>query len=663
VARSAVPTPLDDRRTVSPLPSPLTLTTWSFASVAAVLLALALFVAIVLPYGAFDALWLGTWSRLMAAHWPTFHFAAATAGDYQRPLFFVLQGFVWRLFGFHQALGRLLSLAFALVLLAGVAWLAGRTAQPYRRLAAALAVVLLLMVPSFETYIAAGLTDIPVAAMIAVTAALLVARRLGRAQLPLVTLAAALSVLTKPSALPSLAGLGAAVLLGARSDLRRRAFACLALALGSILALLYELSQARYVHVGLLSFLEDGTTGSFYSGIANQDRHHVLFDGAWLGPDLRVLLWFAFAYAIVRLVVPSHRRAVAVAFPVAVVWSWLGPHIAGEHGLQVGILGTGAGTERIAVLVLAASILFAFDAPAAVVPDRLRLARLLVWALPTLVVWGADAVYDDRLLAPAWPPLILLLTCTFLPALAGALRRINWLIAVPAAAIVALGILAAYNINGLGSSGWRQLRAGGVSALTNPAAMRDIALGGDFAAELNALAPQVGKNDSILTYDNRLSFYYVTQTDIQVPLSCSQTRGHRIFVLLEDDEIVKVWGKRGTSAFWEACKNPTLTKVAERPGAFAIFTAGAPTPAAGECGAPAPQDQGMAIEFGRMRTAAQAQSLLKRVKKVGFVEAKVEQLGCLLYRVVETGVPSKAVGQSIIAEAKSAGFTATLVPQ
>ena len=60
----------------------------------------------------------GTWSRLIADHWPHLRFAAASAVDYHRPFFFVLQGTLWRIFGFHQALGRLLSLGFA-TLLAG----------------------------------------------------------------------------------------------------------------------------------------------------------------------------------------------------------------------------------------------------------------------------------------------------------------------------------------------------------------------------------------------------------------------------------------------------------------------------------------------------------------------------------------------------------------
>jgi hypothetical protein len=134
-----------------------------------------------------------------------------------------------------------------------------------------------------------------------------------------------------------------------------------------------------------------------------------------------------------------------------------------------------------------------------------------------------------------------------------------------------------------------------------------------------------------------------------------------VFVLLEDDELQEEFGQRASSAFWQACKNVKLTKVAERPGAFAIFVNGAPRVASTGCGSNPPADQGLAIEFGRMATLAKANALLKHVTGVGFVEAKVEQLGCSSYRVVETGVPNKQVGQSIIAEAKRAGFPVTLV--
>ena len=246
-------------------------------------------------------------------------------------------------------------------------------------------------------------------------------------------------------------------------------------------------------------------------------------------------------------------------------------------------------------------------------PDRLRLARLLAWAIPTLVLWGMNAVYDTRLLAPAWPPLVLLVVWTLLPAFAGAQKRSEWLVAVPTAAMLVLVVLAAYNINGLESSGWQQFRSVGLSGLTDAVRMRNIALGGDFSAEIDALAPQVGPHDRILTYDGRLEFFYLDQVDLAAPQSCSQLAGHRLFVLLEDDETQKLFGRRDDASFWEACRNVTLTKVAERPGAFAVFVNGAPRSASSGCGAPTQTDQGLAIEFGRVKTAAQALALQKHV--------------------------------------------------
>ncbi len=258
---------------------------------------------------------------------------------------------------------------------------------------------------------------------------------------------------------------------------------------------------------------------------------------------------------------------------------------------------------------------------------------------------------------------MLLITWTLLPAFAGARQRFEWAVAIPTAAVLAIVVLAAYNIDGLGISGWRQFREGGLSGLENATAVRNIALGGDFAAEINALEPQVGKHDSILSSDSRLRFFYLSQVDVQAPQSCSQIPGHQVFVLLEDDELRALYGKRADSAYWQACRTVTLTKIDERPGAFAVFVTGTPRPSVGGCGSPPSEDQGLAIEFGRTRTAAPAELLRKHVVAVGFVEAKTEQLGCSLYRVVETGVPSEQVGQSIVAEAKAAKIAATLVKQ
>jgi hypothetical protein len=626
---------------------------------AVVFVAVALVVALALPYGEWDAMSFGTWSRLIAEHWPHLRFAAASAADYQRPLFYFLQGTLWAIFGFHQWLGRLLSLAFALVFIASMAWTAAQTVRVERRLAAAVAVVVVVLIGAVATYVVSGLSDVPAVAMVALTAAVLLTPQLGLLRLPLAGVAAALAVLAKPSSIAAIVGLGAALLIGSRAGVRQRALAAGAIAAGTIAGLLYDLVQARYVHMGLRAFLTSGSDG-FYAKLADADRKKVLLDGGWLGSDLRVLVMFSIAYALIRLV-GGHRTAVLAAWVVAIGWSWLGPHLAGEHGVRVGILAAGSWAQQVAVIALAGSLLLAVLAPPAAIPSRLQLARALVWAVPPFIVWVLKVVYADRLLAPAWPALVLLILWSILPVFAGvkAVRR-EWLALVPAAALIILGAYAVQNVNGLGASGWRQLRSGGISGLGNPALMRNVALGGDFDAEISALAPQVRPHDRILSFDQRLRFFYLDQVDFAAPQACTQLQGHRIFVLLESGEVQQLYGARARSAYWEACP-AKLTKVDERPGAYAIYVNGPLRSTVGGCGAPAPAP-GLAIQFDQpFRTSAAAAEALKPIVAAGFIQAHVEYLGCADYQIVEAGVPSQSVGQGIINEAKAAKLEARIV--
>src|SRR4051812_48281737 len=82
------------------LPDPLVLASWAFTALSVFFLALGLLVAIALPYGDYDALSLGTWSREIALHWPHFRFGDVIAGEYQRPVFYYAQGTLWAAFGF-----------------------------------------------------------------------------------------------------------------------------------------------------------------------------------------------------------------------------------------------------------------------------------------------------------------------------------------------------------------------------------------------------------------------------------------------------------------------------------------------------------------------------------------------------------------------------------
>jgi hypothetical protein len=526
-------------------------------------------------------------------------------------------------------------------------------------------VLLLFLVRDFDVHVASGLTDVPAAALVAATAALSTTRRLRGVQPFAIGITAAGAVLAKPSALPALAGVCCALALGDRATVRPRARHVLAVVGGVLLALLYDLYEAKRLGMGLWSFLSGytGTEGSaYYARLADAVRTGVLLGGGWLGTQLRLLLLFAIAYAVVRLVTPRHRLAVGIAFPVAVACALLGPRLASALGSPAAIPSSGGGeSAHGATILLDASLLFSLNAPRTVIPTRLQLGRLLIWTLPTFALWIRGYPFETRALAPAWPPMILLITLSLVPAFAGAFALARPALAVPAVPLIVLGALAAYNINGLGSSGWRQLRSDGISGFANAALMRNVALGGDFSAEVNALEPQVAPKDRILTSDGRLRFFYLDQVDLQEPQSCGQLAGHRLFVLLEADEIRALYGHRADSSYWESCRGARLTKVDERPGAFAIFVQGSARPTVGGCGVVPVAPTTLAIEFGRTRTTGAADRLLRQVAALGFVQAKVEQLGCSLYRVVETGIPDEAVAKSILAETEAAHLPTRLV--
>jgi len=74
--------------------------------------AIAALVAVVIPIHAQDALAFGEWSRLISEDWHVRQ-AAATAQGYGRPLFYVIQGWLWGAFGFSETVGRLLSGLFS----------------------------------------------------------------------------------------------------------------------------------------------------------------------------------------------------------------------------------------------------------------------------------------------------------------------------------------------------------------------------------------------------------------------------------------------------------------------------------------------------------------------------------------------------------------------
>jgi hypothetical protein len=540
--------------------------------VAGLFFTVALVIAYVIPFHAQDALTFGEWSRLISGNWH-FHYPTVTGQEYGRPLVYVLQGWLWGLIGFDDSSGRILSLGFSLLLMLSLFWLV-RQERDWGTLAGLLAVLVLLATPVFAFQMVSGLTDVPVAAFVALAGALVWGRRPSVARACVAAAAAALAMLTKPSALLALVGLALAQLLVTESWRGKLLYRVAPLCAGVAAGLAYDLTQARYVHQSLRTFLQSGVTTDYYRTLADEARRYALFDGNWFGDALRVAAFFALLYAVLRLVGVKHRLAVLVGVPAALLASWLGPWYAAQQDrVTVGSLhSVGA---AVAAVGTAAFLLLGLFALREAVPHRLELARFGIWALPPAVAWGLYGAYDARLLAPAWPPLLALVVLAALPAASAFARRGAVVVALPFALFAILIATNVYNLDGLHKSGWDQLRRTNdwldrskTRAIVLPALNRALLL----------VKPEMRPGDSMLSPEGAFRYFYPGHVQQSFPNKCEDLQPFRVFVLTTDagskrymEDFLHVSGE---PSFWAACTSPHLTQLSDGSEGYAVFRVG-----------------------------------------------------------------------------------------
>jgi hypothetical protein len=535
----------------------------------ALFFAVALFVAIVIPYHAQDALTFGEWSRLIAEHW-NLHYDAATPQEYGRPLFYVLQGWLWGILGVSETSGRILSGLFALLLVGATAWLVRD--RPWGRLAAAFAALALVATPTLAAHVVSGLTDIPVAALVAVAGALVWGRQPGPAKAAAVGVVAALAMLAKPSALLALVGLALAQLLVSESWRARLLYRVVPIAAGIGAGLIYDVVQARHSGMGLRTFLQAGVNTDYYRALASEARRYALFDGNWFGDGLRLAAFFAFAYAVLRIGGLRHRLAVAVGLPFAVAASWLGPLLAEREGdLTVGSLHS-AGAAAAAI-VTACFLAFALIASEGV-PSRVELSRFAIWALPTFVAWAVYGAYDQRLLAPAWAPLVALVVLAFLPAATALAQRAPPALAAATALFAVVVATNVYNLDGLGESGWSEVRRTPVSDWGDRDRMRAIVMPA-FSRSLVVVRREMGADDALMSPEGAFRFFFPGRVDQSYPAGCESLQRFRVFVLTTDEGSKRYMedflNVSGEPSFWAACSAPRLTQLTDGSEGYAVF--------------------------------------------------------------------------------------------
>jgi 4-amino-4-deoxy-L-arabinose transferase-like glycosyltransferase len=542
------------------------LITWT---IAVLFFTTALVIAFVIPLHAQDALTFGEWSRLISQSWH-FHFAAATGQEYGRPLFYVLQGWLWGLIGVDESSGRILSLSFSVLLFGAVVWLV-REDRDWGIFAGLLAALALLATPVYAVQLVSGLTDVPVAAFIALTGALVWHRRPSARRACVAGAAAALAVLTKPSAILALAGLVLASLLVDEGWRDRLLFRVAPICGGLVAGLAYDLSQARYVHQGLRTFLQSGVNTEYYRSLADEARRYALFDGNWFGDGLRLAAFFALLYAILRLAGLQHRLAVLLGVPSALVASWVGPWFAAhyDHRAVGAFHSPGAAVTAIGTaLFLALGLL----ADRGAIPSRRELGRFALWALPPAAAWVVYGAYDERLLAPAWPPLLALVTLSALPAASALARRGPLVAALPFALLAVVVATNVYNLDGLHKSGWDQLRRtkdrfdrDQTRAIVMPA----------FSRALVVVRREMRPGDLLISPEGAFRFFYPGHVEQSFPNGCADLSRFRVFVLLTDEGSKRYMEDflhvSADPSFWAACKTPPLKQLTDGSEGYAVF--------------------------------------------------------------------------------------------
>ncbi|HKX48391.1 MAG TPA: hypothetical protein VJM06_06970 [Gaiellaceae bacterium] len=620
----------------------------ALAVVVAGLFALATaFVAAVMPYRLWDSLAFGSWSRSIAETGDLW--ANADPLKVSRPLFYVPQGLVWRIAD-EEWLGRTLSAAFGVVLVLAIWFLARRLTEDRatKALLAPLAVLAMLASSVFATYVAAGMTDIPVAAATAATALVAWSRLTPRLAVPLAALGACATILAKPSGLLALAGLAAAALvLWQRAALARLG----GLAAGVVVAVAYDAWQASRLDVSLSSLLRAGND-DFWLARGDAARLDALAGGDWLGEAARLLVVLGIAFGIARAAGTGARLSLSAATAVALLWSIAGPLVADGSlgypfdGSLLGILGW----LGVAGSLVTASFVVEDDAV-----SRRTYAALLAWLAPVAVLWAWQRPDETRLLAPAWPALALLaaaaLTCASL-----ALVRIRPPAAlVPAAAIAVVAVANVVAVDGLGRSGWGDLLDLGRSGWGDRAEMENFAYG-PFSYQLNLARENVGDDDRIVSSDGRLTYFFPGRVEVHYARTCAELEGARFFSFLaagESLEFAELSQQPTDPLGWIQCASPPVELVGEQAGIYAAFVVGAPParlPTPEDCRVTGTTGQLLDAVFGRDLGYADAVALQARALEVGFVGTRIERTGCSTFRVVVTGVPADATVQEEFAD-------------
>ncbi len=643
---------------------------WQPIGAALVIAVPAGFAATVVPYRYWDSMAFGLWSRLIAADGELFPDDVTTA-MLHRPLFYVAQGLGWWWVDDGEWVGRWLTLLFAAVLVASLWPLAGRLASTRdgRALLRPMAISTALASSALALVIVAGMSDLPVAAMAALTAVCLWWRARPSVRVPLVALAAAATGLAKPSGFVALAGVALATVAVRWGAERREMLLDVAgLAAGTAVALAYHVWQATRLGISLGDELSSGNS-EFYLERGAAARPDAVLQAEWLGAGVRIVVVAGVLYSVLRALGAPPRRAAAVAGPGAVVGSVVGP-VAALGELPYPFAGPSwlgvAGWLGLAAALVAMPFLIVGDP----VPRRAHVA-LVAWMAPGFAAWLAFRSDEARFLSPAWPPLALAAGAVLTAAALGLGRRRAALALAPLAALTVLVVANTVAIDGLGRAGWRELLEMGPSGWGDRAEIENFAYG-PFSYQLALVREHRRPDGRIVSSDARMPYFFPRHAEVGYQTSCGDLAKLEadVFVLLLGDESVefmeRVHGGTADPLAWEQCTSPRLYPVGAQEGIYAAFVVGRPparSPRPEECRVTSTPGELLDGVFVEGVSYGEARAVQERAAGVGYDRALIERIGCGSYRVVVTGVPTPEENQAdFLRESSSVGFDARVVP-
>jgi hypothetical protein len=213
-------------------------------------------------------------------------------------------------------------------------------------------------------------------------------------------------------------------------------------------------------------------------------------------------------------------------------------------------------------------------APQEAVPSRRELAALLVWIAPPLAGWAWFGVYETRLLAPTWPPLLALLALAALPAAAYLVARGVVFAIVPVAFLAVAVANNIYLLDNLQHEGWDELRRTPMSRWANHDVTRAIVLPA-LSHALVATRSAMRDDALLLSPEGAFRFFYPGRVEQAYPNSCADTQRFGVFVLTTDqgsrDYMERFLHVSGDPSYWAACKQPHLRQLTDGSDGYAVY--------------------------------------------------------------------------------------------